>query len=263
MSKTEPAETSLASVAAFFVLTYALSVPFWILSAATGVEILPRLPIGAFMAVCPIAAAAILIFRANGSAGVVRLLKRSFDWNRMRSALWCVPAVLIMPGVMLVSFFVQREMDVDIPVPNISLVSALVLTGLFFFGAIAEEMGWSGYATGPMQARWGTVSAGVALGVVWAAFHYVALIEVHRSVEWIAWWSLGTIAARVIIVRLYIAAGNSVFLASLFHMMVNVTWQLYPVHGSFFDPRVTSSIMVLVAVIAVALPIRKASLRPA
>jgi uncharacterized protein len=263
MSKTEPAGTSLPSVAAFFILTYALSVPFLILSAVTGVEILPRLPIAAFMAVCPLTAAAILTFRANGSAGVVHLLKRSFDWNRMRSILWCVPAVLIMPGAMLVSFLVQRKMGVDIPVPNISLVSALALAALFFVGATAEELGWSGYATGPMQTRWGTVSGGIALGIVWAAFHYVALIEVHRSVGWIAWWSLGTIASRVIIVRLFVAAGNSVFIASLFHTMVNITWQLYPVHGSFFDPRVTGPIVALVALVAVAIPNRTTSLQPA
>ena len=37
---------------------------------------------------------------------------------------------------------------------------------------------------------------------------------------------------------LYIHAGKSVFVAALFHAMINLCWQLFPINGSFYDPRV-------------------------
>ena len=85
------------------------------------------------------------------------------------------------------------------------------------------------------------------MGLVWAVFHYVALLQAHRSLVWIAWWSLWTVALRVIIVWLYNNTGKSVFAAALFHTTINVAWQLFPIQGSFFDPRVTGAITALVA----------------
>ena len=87
--------------------------------------------------------------------------------------------------------------------------------------------------------------------MVWAVWHYVALLEVHRSLAFIAWWSLGTVAARVIIVWLYNNTGKSVFVAALFHTMINLTWQVFPINGSYYDPRVTGIITAIVAVVVV------------
>jgi hypothetical protein len=66
-----------------------------------------------------------------------------------------------------------------------------------------------------------------------------------------AWWSLGTLASRVIIVWLYNNNGKSVFVAAVFHAIINLTWQLFPVNGSYYDPRVTGLIAAVVAVVVV------------
>jgi hypothetical protein len=66
-------------------------------------------------------------------------------------------------------------------------------------------------------------------------------------VEWIAWWTLYTVAIRVIMVWLFNQTGGSVFGMILFHMTINVTWLLYPVGNSFFDPRVTGLILAAIA----------------
>jgi hypothetical protein len=63
----------------------------------------------------------------------------------------------------------------------------------------------------------------------------------------IAWWSFWTVALRVILVWLYNNTGRSVFATALFHTTINVTWQLFPIQGSFFDPRVTGPITAFVA----------------
>jgi membrane protease YdiL (CAAX protease family) len=46
---------------------------------------------------------------------------------------------------------------------------APVLFASFFLGAILEEIGWTGYATGPLQERYGVFRAGLIIGAVWAA----------------------------------------------------------------------------------------------
>ena len=102
-----------------------------------------------------------------------------------------------------------------------------------------------------MQARWGALKASIILGVILAAFHYVALVQAHLSVAWIAWWTLYIVAARVIMVWIYNNTGKSVFGMALFHMMINASWQLFPVSGSYFDPRVTGLILATFAVIVV------------
>jgi uncharacterized protein len=66
---------------------------------------------------------------------------------------------------------------------------------------------------------------------------------------WIAWWSLWTVAARVIMVWLYNRTGGSVLAVTLDHASSNVCWQLFPIHGSYFDPRLTGLITVAVAVV--------------
>jgi hypothetical protein len=57
------------------------------------------------------------------------------------------------------------------------------------------------------------------------------------------------VANRVIIVWLYNNTGRSVFAAAMHHTMSNVTWQLFPNHGSHYDPRVSGAVFVSVAAI--------------
>jgi len=236
---------------AFFTLVFALAIPFWVIGGLTGLQLLPGLPVTALMAVCPALAALILAYRKNRSAGVTMLLKRAFDYKRITAKIWYAPILLLMPVVMVLSFGVIRLTGTPVPAPLISVVPTLILFIVFFVAALCEELGWSGYAIDPMQHRLGALQASIVLGSVWAVFHYVALVQAHRSVAWIAWWSLGTVALRVIIVGLYNNTGKSVFAVALFHMMINVTWQLFPVNGSYYDPRISSSISALVAVIII------------
>lgn len=47
----------------------------------------------------------------------------------------------------------------------------------------------------------------------------------------------------------YNTTRRSVFVASLFHTTINVSWQLFPIHGSHFDPRVTGLMTAFLAAI--------------
>jgi membrane protease YdiL (CAAX protease family) len=234
------------------VLTFALAIPFWILGGAIGYQLLPGLPVAALTFVCPGLAALILVRREDGSASVNALLRRAFDYERIKQKGWYAPALLLNPVIILFSYVVLRLVGTTVPAPHMSIQLALALSVMFFVGALGEELGWSGFAIDPMQDRWGALRAGLLLGAVWAVFHFVALAQVHRSLEWIAWWSLWTVSARVIMVWIYNNMGKSVFGVALFHAASNVSWQTFPIRGSFFDPRVASVITILVAIIVTA-----------
>ncbi len=234
---------------AYFILMFALSIPFWIAGALSNIQLLPALPVSALEVLCMVGAASILVYRENGLTSVVELLKRSFDFQRVRAKIWYVPTLLLMPCIMVLSYTTMRLMGVPIPAPQFSWAKTFTLFVIFFIAALCEELGWSGYAIEPLQERFGALQGALLLGGVWAAVHFIPLLEVQRSLDFIAWWSLATVAYRVIITWLYNNTGRSVFVATLFHTMSNLTWQLFPVNGSYYDPRVTGAISAVVAVI--------------
>lgn len=235
----------------FFPLVFALSVPFWLIGGLTGLRLLPGLPVSSLMAFCPLLAAAILAYGENKTAGVATLLKRAFDHKRIRVKVWYIPTVLLMPGVMILSYGLLRLTGSPIPSPQFPVLAPLAMFLMFFIAALGEELGWSGYVLGPMQDRWNALQASLLLGLVWAAWHVVPFVQARRSPAWIAWQCLVLVAIRVLLVWLYNNTGGSVFAVAVCHAMVNVTWQLFPVNGSYYDPCVTGLIVILIAAIVV------------
>jgi membrane protease YdiL (CAAX protease family) len=234
----------------YFLLLFALSSPFWIFGAVMGEQLLPGLPVSAVVLVfCPLLTALILVYRENRTKGMIELLKRAFDYKRIRAKIWYIPIVLLMPAVMIVEFGLLRLTGVPVPDPQFSIPTALGLFLGLFIAALGEELGWTGYAIDPLQDRSNALQASIVLGLVWAAWHLVALVQVGRAADWIAWWSLYTVAQRVIIVWLYNNTGKSVFAVTVYHAMMNLCWQLFPIDGSFWDPRITALIVSGVAVI--------------
>ncbi|HUI27346.1 MAG TPA: CPBP family intramembrane glutamic endopeptidase [Candidatus Kryptonia bacterium] len=147
---------------------------------------------------------------------------------------------------MAASYGLMRLLGSPLPTPQFRLVPGAVMFLAFFVAALGEELGWSGYATDPMQDRWNALQAGILLGVMWATWHIVPLLQAHRSATWIAWWCLFTVASRVLIVWLYNNTGKSVFAATLYHAVSNVSTVLFI---SYFDPRITGPIIAFAAAI--------------
>jgi CAAX protease family protein len=238
-------------MAPFFLLVFALSVPLWLATWADR-QILPGLPMSATTVVCPLLAALLLVARRDGLAGAAALLQRSFDWRRIAAKGWYVPIVLLMPAIGALAYVVMRALDLPLPVPHWQPALLPGLLALFLVAGLAEELGWSGYALDPLQQRWGALRASLILGAVWAAWHIVPLLQVGRSPSWIAWWSLASVATRILHTWLFNNTGKSVFGAALFHAMSNTSWQMFPNQGSHYDPRVTGIIVAVVAGVVVA-----------
>jgi hypothetical protein len=139
----------------FFLLVFALSIPFWLIGFLDLPKILPiNLPISAMMVVCSMFAALILVHQENEPNGIKELLKRTFDFKRIKNKLWYVPILLFMPMVMLLSYGMMRLLEIPVPEPYIPFYAIPFSFLAFFIGAIGEEIGWTGYITDPMQDRW-------------------------------------------------------------------------------------------------------------
>ena len=233
----------------FFALVFGLSLPFWLIGAATDFRLMPGLSVSALGAICPMAAALMLVYRENKAGGVRALLARSFDFKRIRAKRWYAPILLLMAGVNVAVYALMRWLDMPVPAPQVSVLPTLWMFGAFFVGALGEELGWSGYVTDPLQARWNALQTGVLLGVVGVLWHLVPLLIVHRSPSWIAWWCLYAVAWRILVVWLYNNTGKSVFAVALFHATLNLSWMLFPIEGSHFDMRLGGLLMMFTAAI--------------
>jgi membrane protease YdiL (CAAX protease family) len=242
-------KNNLKSVFTFVMLVFILSIPFWILSAVYPIQILPGLPLSALEAFTPAFAALILIYRNERFAGVLHHLSRSFDFKRVKNPIWFFIVILINPIIAVLAYGVLLAVGKSIPNHLALSVSVLPMFILFFITALGEEIGWSGYATEPLQSKLGTINSGILLGVVGAVWHLIPLLQASRSLEWIAWWSLGTISLRTIMVWIFANAGKSVFALAVFHAMINLCWQLFPINGSFYDPKVFGLISLGIAII--------------
>ncbi len=236
----------------FFVLVFALSIPFWLIGAmaenlAKGLPI--NLPVSSLTTFCPLIAAFILVYREDKPGGIRRLLKRVFDYKRIKQKIWYVPIIFLMPIIMLLSYGVMLLLGLPLPEPHIPFLTIPILFVVFFIGAIGEEAGWMGYAVDPMQDRWSALKTSIILGSVWAIWHVVPFIQAHHPPTWIVWQCFSQVAARILIVWLYNNTGKSLFAAILFHDMMNVSEFSFPNNGSHYDPAITGAIIAITAVI--------------
>ena len=111
--------------------------------------------------------------------------------------------------------------------PNCSISIGTAAVVLFFILAIGEEVGWMGYAVDPMQDQWSALTTSIILGLVTAIWHFVPLIQMGRTLIWIAWWTLGSISIRILTVWLYNSTGRSLFAAIVFHAMNNLSIAMF------------------------------------
>jgi uncharacterized protein len=239
-------------------LVFALSTPIWLLGAVSRRQLSSDLPVTSFIWVTPALAASIVVYRENGAAGVAALLRRAFDHRRIRARIWYTSVILLVPGIHALTYGVMRLTGSPLPTLRLPVLAAVGVFLGYFVAAQFEELGWSGYALDSMQARWNALQASVLLGLVWAVFHCVPLIQHGRSAGWIAWWTLSTVAFRVLITWIYNNTGKSVFAAAMAHAVMNLVWigpfqdfgpSGYPYHAQ----RISALIMaVAAAIIAVA-----------
>lgn len=244
--------TKPRSIRSFLLLLTALSIPLWILGTIYDVQIFPGLNLYQLPLAMSMVTALILIYRESGGAGVRTLLQRMYDFRKIRSKIWYLPILLVVPSIGFVEYWVLRFSGVIIPPPSFSFAVLFAFIS-YFFMAYTEELGWTGYLLDPLLARGSALKAGVLVGLVWAGIHVPILLINGYSAEWVFWHALYTTAVRVLMVWIYVHVGRSLFAMTLAHATFGLFWAFWPVENlhrvvSFYDPR----IMALTAIAYVA-----------
>jgi membrane protease YdiL (CAAX protease family) len=255
MSDISQSQRARASPWFYFSLVFLLSIPFYMLGlVGERLPIARFLPLSALMTFVPMIAALILVSRESGVAGVKTLLGRVLDYLRIRGVGWVLAALLLMPMLFLLQYGVlnlEERAPPSLQIFSVAEIAAFAL--MFFVGAIGEELGWQGYAYGGLKKGRSALNAALILGAAWGLWHVIPFLEMGRSVDWILWQCLGAIALRVIIVWLFENAGQSVFIAVLFHTTINLPWGVFTTFEIHFDPFVMFAMQSLVALIVVAM----------
>jgi membrane protease YdiL (CAAX protease family) len=243
-------ERATKNVTAFFVLTFVLSIPPYILAALVPQETV--MLTGLIIALAPITAGLILAYQENGSGGARRLLSRSFDTRRITNKALLIPILCFWPILFFLAFGLTIAVGERTPDPLFPLVAAPILFVLFFVFALFEEVGWMGYAFDPMENSWNAFKASLLLGVIWAIWHLPLYILAGLDPLWIAGQLISLIAIRTLIVFVFNNTGKSVFAVILFHAMYNLCALLVT---SFYTStgHLITSIFIVVAALAVSL----------
>ena len=110
-----------------FLLVFALSLPFWLLGAASDLQLMPGLSVSALMGFCPMVAALILFHRDKDATGTLALLRRFLDFKRIKSKRWFRPTLLLMPAISLMVCGVMRWASLPVPPAQFHLFSVLLM----------------------------------------------------------------------------------------------------------------------------------------
>ncbi|MEU3163447.1 CPBP family intramembrane glutamic endopeptidase [Streptosporangium sp. NPDC006930] len=202
--------------------------------------VLAKLPASALMFVCPMIAAVVLVHRREG---VRAWLRGVWPCPRFSDVPWYAASVVLMPLVVAAAA-VAAGAGAWPPGAVIAWDAVFGLAVLYLISAVAEELGWSAYATGPLLRRLGALRAGAVIGVIWALWHVVPYAQQGHGLDWIVGQCMFTVGFRILLVHLY-AAGTGVTGPTLAHAAYNVSWSLSPV----YDPAVAAVCVFIAAAV--------------
>lgn len=222
------------AVATYYALAFAISVGGFLLVLgpdgffATGSAIAGG---GAVALVGPAIAGVLLTGLVDGRKGFRLLISRLRRWRV--GARWYAVALLTGPLVMGATVFglslASPDFRPDIVTADnkLSIVATGIAIGLV--GPFLEELGWTGYALPRLRERYGVLTTGLVMGLLWGAWHFplfagerdtegsvpTALLVVVLLFAWLPPY-------RVLMVWVYDRT-QSLLLAYLMHVPISAT----------------------------------------
>lgn len=174
----------------------------------------------------------IVVAVAGGRSSVLSQLRSVLAWRAPVWA-WLYASVgngLLVAGsaVLAVLIFGNGELNWQIGAIAVTLMLNLVL--LLLVPALVEEIGWRGLALPRLQERLGPVRASLAVGLLWAVWHYpLWIVQDGGIAASMLWITLGMIGASFAYTWLFNIGGGSVLTAIVLHAGENA-WT-----GNAFD----------------------------
>ncbi len=219
---------------AFFLLTFVLAWSIWI---AVGL-LVPQVTTALILpgAWAPTIAALVLTGMRDGRAGVRTLLGSLRRWRV--GVHWYLIAIFGPTIVALLAILIHVLLGGAAPpleaiaarfgLPSAQTHLLFVLLPFIFLGtiaggAIAEELGWRGYAQPRLQASLSPARAGLVIGVIWSLWHlplFVVLPSAAGDIP-LGWFVPLVTGWGVLFGWLYNRTGGSTLLCILFYAGVN------------------------------------------
>lgn len=225
-------------VLGYFSAVALCSTPFWLLGRLSGVEWLPGVPASGLMVLVPASVAILWMAVRDGRAGALRWLHAALRWPVPGRRRWLIVALALPPATTLAAHALLLPPEVWQPTGATSgLLRSVVLFAALLLPALLEELGWCRFAMDGLRHGLPLLTSALVVGVVWAAWHVVPLLQAGRALPWMAWWSVGTLALRVLIAWVDANAGRGTWAAAILHAASNAAWQAVPVHGSHYSPE--------------------------
>lgn len=244
-----------SSLLKFILLLLLLSIPFWVIGSIFDIQLFPGFNLYQLPLAMPSVAALILIYIENGKAGVITLLKRAYDFRKIKPKIWLLPILLIYPSIGFLDYLIQRMSGLSFPALHFSLPIFLGYSTMFFL-TYGEELGLTGYATDRLQQGYSALTSGILVGLIWAGYHIPGfIISGYYTFEWIFWHALYTVAGRVLFVWVYNNSGKSLFSMALLHSTFGLFWILFPVTDNlqkatpYYDPRIAAFVVISYVVV--------------
>lgn len=222
------------SITSFFGLTILFTLPAYILIALTGMNIIlsPEMVFSfvPLSVLAPLAAASYLTYKRNGWKAVKKLLKRSFDYKRLKEKKGYLFALLLMPALFLISWGTADLLQMELSPAPIPIIAFIIPFIAFFFAALSENIGWMGYAFEPMEQKYGTFKATLILGVIWAFWHLPMYVFTFPNAALVFTQLFSVVMLRFIIVWFYKHANQSIFIVIMIHAIYNVCMTIFPIN---------------------------------
>jgi uncharacterized protein len=158
---------------------------------------------------------AVLVLRRGGSAEEWQAFRRRLTTWQV-GLRWYGIALLLLPLIHLGGVALANLWGGHFPLHP----ERLLLLPLFLFTNLGEEIGWRGYALPRLQQRFGSLTASLIVGVAWAAFHWVALLQ-NPTLPW-GYFAVGSvmlIAMSVVMTWMFNQTKQSVVIATAVHAM--------------------------------------------
>jgi uncharacterized protein len=168
-------------VSTYFALTFLISWGGVLLVVGVGhgrllvtpEQLEPLLPYAVLaMLAGPVAAGPVMIGLVDGRAGLREFRARLLRWRV--EGRWYAVALLTAPLIVLAALLALSPLSADFR-PELLVTDAkmaLLLAGVAV-GLVAglEELGWTGFAAPRLRRRYGILTVGLIVGVLWAAWH--------------------------------------------------------------------------------------------
>ena len=234
-------------------LVFVLAAPLVIAGRSLGVINAARIPVADLaLAFIPMLAALVLEFRHNGWSAVTSFIKQALDLRVLRDPCGILITLGLSPLIYALTVVAVSIHGSSVPTfGNTSALHLLLMFLMFYALAVGEEVGWTGYATQPLQMRYGSLRAALILAAIWWLAHLPSMAAVGATTTDMAWWGLGAIGVRVLMIWLFDTTQQSVMAVILFHALLNTgRVAIFPAEGSRFIPEYQIGSYLIIGVIA-------------